>query len=349
MHWVEHLMNNQRSVFCGPIAASLLATTTAGCIAGCEVHTFAYGPGSRAPASTSNTSSATAVVPPPPAAAPQPVEPVPVTVATVVSRYGLTLDDAYRLPKVREVFAKLDPAVVVHATELYGRWSPGGTVEGSPTELNFPSPEVTDCPKGALSAHGMTVWWRSVARPQHSFHGCEGTWRPRAAAQTPGVLWAVGDGKDWNREVALFVAFDGGAYVTALRVLAPGAGSPDAWPAPIQASAMSEESIKRLGQMGAIPDKVAKDVDAGSSAWFACVERAWVPSGPEFDANDLANVTDSTREIRANAIGARYERLARAKCASLAASYEAKLVRIFDERDKVRMELFNLAKSQLTR
>jgi hypothetical protein len=277
---------------------------------------------------------------------------------SVLSRVpGSNENDASNLDKVREAFARADASMAVHyAGQAKDAWVPhiewtvgnqgvgfGGGAWKSDTPFD---PNV----KSGLARYGGVVKGYSEydSRGNHLFAQTLAGYPPALPAGTPGLVWNVSGG------TAYFVTFDGARYrvdvsadtVKAGEPLRAGAGSAASWPPPLTESFMGVTEVTGLAKVGAMPQANADLVLADDDAWNACAQTAWSKAKPAIDRLRTENVSYGTREGRADKLVETWNDKVRAACKASRDKMSADLTRIIEERNAVRLRLYEEAKAK---
>jgi hypothetical protein len=188
-----------------------------------------------------------------------------------------TADDVFDPAKIAEAF-ELAPADMVF-TVVYGRLGRryGAMLPGC-NESTEAKPRLVE----ADFRHNGQASGIEISGPT-----------PGLVEGTPVLIWTR-DGND-----GVVVTADGASWsVTRVDTFVRGIPAASAWPTAVGDPCLSPEAIARLEELGHVAAGTHANITALVDAADRCAERTWAAAQPQFDANDRANITDSTRGNR---------------------------------------------------
>ena len=227
-----------------------------------------------------------------------------------------TAEDSLDPAKIAAAF-ELAPADIIY-TVRYGR---------SGRRYSSVLPSCTESTEAKPRA--IAVDWRHNG--QNSSTEISGP-TPELVEGTPVLIWT----RDGDRGVV--VTADGAAWrVSSLDVFVRGIPAATGWPTSIAAPCLSPEAIAELEKVGQVAAGTSAKIAALDDAAFRCAVRTWASAQPQFDANDRANITDSTRGNRYSMLLDRIDAKVERTCAAPRKKLEAALTAVVAQRLQARM------------
>jgi hypothetical protein len=157
---------------------------------------------------------------------------------------------------------------------------------------------------------------------------------------TPVLIWdRVGNDK------VIVTAPDGGRYEVPLTDLEPGSQPATSWPKPLRDVYLDEQDLPQLEAAGQVPAGTAKRLEGLSTSAGACGTKIFAAADPQFKAIEVANITQRTRENRANALEDRLNASIQKRCAGAVVKYKTELEKVIDARNKKRLEAYRASQT----
>ncbi|HEY4240744.1 MAG TPA: hypothetical protein VGM88_13070 [Kofleriaceae bacterium] len=257
-----------------------------------------------------------------------------ISTTTVMGRFPeFSHDDAYRPERVAEAFARMPRELLVSepAPERFGR----ANVE------RFPHERHAFCESGK-GKDFSTVWYHNgqasmvkMVQPATSGEGA------------PMLVWS----RDSLRSV--FVSLDGLRY-EALNselpydLLVKGLPEPAKWPTTPRDVCVDGEGLQFVVEHQLASNAAITKYQAADAALSRCIQRTWSGGDGAFEANATANITQSTRDNRNDALLDSYKSKVERACDGQRRAWQAAVVALSRDAATPRVELLAATRKALT-
>jgi hypothetical protein len=224
--------------------------------------------------------------------------------ATVMGRFPeLTLADSLDQRKIAEAFARA-PAEMIFT-------------EGKPYSMVVqPIESFGPCQSGDDKKIAASWYHNGEASSLEIRDGAD-----HSMAGVPLLIWQR------TGTLATLVSLDGLRYATAdVTTLINTVPAKASWPAVPRLVCLDDEMVEALAKANAIDAAIAAKAETARAAVGACISRVWRSGERDFEANDTANITASTRANRYSALLDRYTNKVERSCARQKTAYEATML-----------------------
>ncbi|MCL2724642.1 MAG: hypothetical protein FWD69_09425 [Polyangiaceae bacterium] len=204
------------------------------------------------------------------------------------------LEDASRLDKIAEAYAKADKAMFVHYVKNDKDGFPpkitfGPSNASSPAfgRQNWATDEKEEAKHKKLAVYGARTRGYSDAQSMGNHVIVDRTDTPPLASGTPGLIWEVDDNS------VILVTFDGGRYDVNLNAfnsagekgspIEAGTGPSSGWPKEVQDPFLDYTAVGMLGNFDPAAKTVRTELEKIDGAWNACAQRVWKPANAKIE------------------------------------------------------------------
>jgi hypothetical protein len=258
------------------------------------------------------------------------------------------------------LFPKLDARWLVHTTQTVtdGRfyassWGNSQSLQAKPGEPGVLDAKQLRSPEWYTFARdGWAMGWEAMNEEEGadlSFYGLVPNKFPPLAKETPGFV--LGSARNGN---VRFLALDGSTYELPPAELALGPGNVAEWPKGVQHTMYVDSDGSFSSIQGAPenrpweppPKRIVDTLHATRAALHACNARVWRPSAPLYEAIEVANLLESTKIARREALSNRYTAAAFAACRGNFVAHAKSILAVNEDRKKNRTALYEANKAR---
>lgn len=237
----------------------------------------------------------------------------------------MTADDSYDPAKIADAFRRVPADLIVS--------------EPKPWSVRLePFAKTANSCRAGEGKKITTEWYQNGDASSVEVFAAE----EDPAAGVPLLIW-----QRTNRG-AVLVSIDGLRYTTEhVDELVHGVPPREGWPKTPHQVCINDGMIEDLGPSGVLDAALVAKAAKARAAVGACVTRAWKAGDRELDANDTANITESTRANRRSAILERYGKRVEAACSGPRKAYQSAMLAVIAAHAKAREKALAAATAAL--